>query len=277
VVWVALVLVPLGLSRGKIDYYLLPLYPALSLLIGRFLVGVPWRRLERIWVRVVLLLFVTALAVAAVRPPRLPPPWLPGAGAVTLLGVVLGVSALAAVAVAAHPTPRRVAGVLAGAMAAAWLVVADFFLPAFSRAQPNQAIVLDVARELRHRPDLRLASCADPSRARRDVLFHARLTVEERCDLWPVAASRRPYLLLVSPKVDRSLRAIPRYRHVATYPFLPARVLTLGGLFSPAEPDEIILGANFRTDDPAAERKRLKEYRQMLKREREELRRRKLP
>jgi len=162
-------------------------------------------------------------------------------------------------------------------MASAWLVVAVFFLPAFSGAQPNRAIVTDVLRELRHRPDLRLASCSDPSRARRDVLFHARLTVEERCDLWPLAASRRPYLLLVSPKVDRSLRTIPRYRHVATYRYLPARVLTLGGLFSLTEPDEIILGANFRTDDPAAERKRKKEYRQMLKRERKELRRQKLP
>ena len=28
--WVALVLVPLTLSRGKVDYYLLPLYPALG-------------------------------------------------------------------------------------------------------------------------------------------------------------------------------------------------------------------------------------------------------
>ena len=46
VAWVALVLVPLVISRGKIDYYLLPLYPAVSLLIGRFFVAVPWRRRE---------------------------------------------------------------------------------------------------------------------------------------------------------------------------------------------------------------------------------------
>ena len=46
-VWVALVLVPLSLSRGKIDYYLLPIYPAVSLVIGRYLAGVPWKRADR--------------------------------------------------------------------------------------------------------------------------------------------------------------------------------------------------------------------------------------
>ncbi len=53
---VALVLIPLVLSRGKIDYYLLPLYPAVSLLIGRLFVGVRWRRLERVWAGAVLVL-----------------------------------------------------------------------------------------------------------------------------------------------------------------------------------------------------------------------------
>jgi len=156
-------------------------------------------------------------------------------------------------------------------------VVAVFFLPAFSRAQPNRAIVADVARELRYRPDLRLATCSDPSRARRDILFHARLTVEEHCgNLWPVVASRRPYLLLISPRMDHSFRASGRYRHVATYRYLPARVLTLGGLLSTPEPREIVLAANFTTADPVADQKRRKEYRQMLKQEREERRRQKL-
>ncbi len=274
-VWVALVLIPLLVSRGKIDYYLLPLYPALSLLIGRLFVGVPWRRLERVWSRAVLLLMAAALAAAVLRPPGLPAEWLPGRGAMLLFGGVLATSALAAAVVAVGPTPRRVLALLAGAMASAWLVVAVFFLPAFSRAQPNRAIVTDVARELRHRPDLRLAVCPDPSRARRDILFHARLTAEERCEVWALAASRRRYLLLVSPTVDRSLQASPRYRHVATYRYLPAKVLTLGGLFSVTEPGEIVLSANFATGDPVAERKRRREYRQMLKQERKELRKQK--
>ena len=271
--WVALVLIPLVVSRGKIDYYLLPLYPALSLLLGRLFVGVPWRRLERVWSGAVLLLMAAVLAAVVLRPPRLPAEWLPGRGVMLLLGGVLATSALAAAMVAVHPTPRRVLGLLGGAMASWWFVVVVFFLPAFSRAQPNQAIVADVARELRHRPDLRLAVCRDPSRARRDILFHARLTADERCEVWPLAASRRRYLLLVSPAVDRSLQASPRYRHVATYRYLPAKVLTLGGLFSVTEPGEIVLSANFPTDDPVAARKRRKEYRQMLKQERKELRR----
>jgi 4-amino-4-deoxy-L-arabinose transferase-like glycosyltransferase len=262
--WVGLVLVPLGLSSGKLDYYLLPLYPAVSLLIGRLFVGVPWRRLERTWGRAVLLLLVAALAVATLRPPRVPGDWLPGPGALALLAGVLATSGLAAVVVAARPNPRRVMAVLAGAVAAAWLVLTVFFLPAFARAQPNRAIARDVAREHRYRPNLRFATCSDPARARRDVLFHARVTAEERCDLWPLAASRAPYLLLVRPEEDRSFRSVPGYRHVATYRYLPGRSLTLAGFLSPSEPGETVLIANFATTDRVAERKRRRESRKAL-------------
>ena len=79
-----------GQSDGKIDYYLLPLYPALSLLNGRWFVAVPWRRLDRTWVRVVLLLVVAAIGVATLRPPRAPAAWLPGATGMVLLAIVLG-------------------------------------------------------------------------------------------------------------------------------------------------------------------------------------------
>ncbi len=260
-VWVGLVLIPLCLSRGKIDYYLLPLYPAVSLLIGRWFVAVPWRRLDRAWVRTVLVLFAVAVAAAIVRPPRAPAAWLPGTAAIGLLAATLGVGALAALAVARAPSPRPTMVVLGGAMASAWLVLVLFFLPVFSGAQPNRAIARDVARERRHRPDLRLATCSDPARARRDVLFHARVTAEERCDLWPLVASRVPYLLLVRPGEDRSFQSSPSYRHVATYSYLPARALTLGGLLSPSDPGEIVLMANFPTDDPVAERKKRREYR----------------
>ncbi len=41
------VLVPLTLSRGKLEYYLLPLYPALSLLVGGLLADAQWGR--RAW------------------------------------------------------------------------------------------------------------------------------------------------------------------------------------------------------------------------------------
>jgi 4-amino-4-deoxy-L-arabinose transferase-like glycosyltransferase len=268
--WIGLVVVLLTLSRGKLDYYLLPLYPAVSLLIGRFLAAVPWRRLDRAWVRGVLLLAVATVAVAVAHPPRVPAQWLPGPWGRGLLVAVLAASALAALVVALRPSPRGVLAVLGGGMAASWLVVVIFFLPAFVAAQPNRSIVADVAREQRYRPDLRLALCDDPARARRDLLFHLRLAARERCDLWAYAASREPYLLLVSPDENRSLRVIPRYRTVATYRYLPADVLTLEGLLVASEPGRIILAANFKTTDPVAVRKRKRERRKAILRQRAE-------
>lgn len=264
-IWVGLVLVPLLLSRGKIDYYLLPLYPAISLLIARWFGAVPWRRVDRIWVRVVLLLFAVGAFLAFLHPPRPPTAWLPGGVALIVLAGVVLVSAHAALAVSLRPTPHRTIAVLGGSMVGAWLVLTVFFLPAFAGAQPNLRIAQDVAREMRHRPDLRLATCADPSRARRDILFHARVTAEERCDLWPLASSNTPYLLLVRPAEDRSFQTTPGYRHVATYSHLPARALTLGGLLSPSRPGEIVLVANFATSDPVAVRKQKREYRKGFK------------
>jgi hypothetical protein len=152
----------------------------------------------------------------------------------------------------------------------AWLVLVASFLPAFAAAQPNRAIAADVARERLYRPNLRLAYCSDPSRARRDILLGVRLAATEQCDLWSLAASRTPYLLLVTPSEDASFRAIPRYRHVATYRYLPATALTLEGLFSLPTPGEIRLGANFRTTDPIAERERKREYRKAIQRDRAE-------
>jgi 4-amino-4-deoxy-L-arabinose transferase-like glycosyltransferase len=270
--WVGLVLVPLVLSRGKIDYYLLPLYPAVSLLIGRFFVGVPWRRLDRTWVRVVLLLLGGALAALVIRHPDVPVDWLPEPKALLLLAVAMGASGLGALAAATRPAPGRVLAVLAGGTAAAWAVLVVFFLPAFARAQPNRAIVKDVARELRYRPNLRLAACSDPSRARRDVLFHVRLTTEERCDLWGVVGTEAPYLLLVGSNENESFRTARGYRHIATYPYLPARAFTLAGFLALAAPAEIHLVANFETRDPVADRKKRREWRKWLQRWREERR-----
>jgi 4-amino-4-deoxy-L-arabinose transferase-like glycosyltransferase len=268
--WSALVLVPLSLSRGKLDYYLLPLYPALSLLIGRHLAAVPWRGLDRVWARGVLVVAAAAIVFLLLRPPQVPGAWLPGAGTRALLLAVLVASAAAFVLVAVRPTAGRVAAALAASPAVAWLVLVASFLPAFAAAQPNRAIAADVARERLYRPNLRLAYCSDPSRARRDILLGVRLAATEQCDLWSLAASRTPYLLLVTPSEDASFRAIPRYRHVATYRYLPATALTLEGLFSLPTPGEIRLGANFRTTDPIAERERKREYRKAIQRDRAE-------
>ncbi len=262
--WVALVLVPLSLSRGKIDYYLLPVYPALALLVGRYLAAVPWGRLDRAWAALVLLVEAAALAFVLARPPRIPDEWLPGALPRALLVALLVAGTAALLAVAIRPTAARATAALASLVAAAWLVLVVFFLPAFAAAQPNRAIVADVARELRYRPGVRMAFCSDPTRVRRDVLLHVRLAAFSECDLWRLAGSRVPFLLLATPAQDASFRVARRYREVARYRYLPASALTLHGLFSLRAPGEIVLGANFSTRDPEAERKKKRAYRKAI-------------
>jgi len=262
--WAALVLVPLSLSRGKIDYYLLPIYPAASLVIGRYLACVPWKQADRAWASLVLMVEALALVLVLARPPRIPHEWLPGALPRVLLVAVVAAGATFLLAVAVRPTPRRAAAALASLVAAAWLVLVVFFLPAFAAAQPNRAIVGDVARERSYRPDLRMAFCSDPTRVRRDVLLHVRLAAFSECDLWSLAGSREPFLLLATPAQDASFRADPRYRVVARYRYVPANALTLGGLFAVRELGEVVLGANFTTADPEAERKKRREYRKAL-------------
>jgi len=268
--WAGLVLVPLSLSRGKIDYYLLPLYPAASLLVARHFVDVRWRKADRLFAGATLAVLAAFLGWALLGPPRVPAPWLPGAGYRAALVAVLAVSAAAMIVVAARPSPGRVAVVLAAPVAAAWLVLVAGFLPAFASAQPNRAIAADVAREMSYRQDARLAVCGDPSRVRRDVLFHARATAEETCDVWALAASPLPYLLVVTPPQAASLEKVPEWRTVGRYACLPASALTLDGLLSSPEPCEVVLGANFETDDPVADRKKRREYRKAIQRERAE-------
>jgi 4-amino-4-deoxy-L-arabinose transferase-like glycosyltransferase len=266
--WAATVLVPLTLSRGKIDYYLLPLYPAVSLLVGRFLADLPWRRLDRAWVRATLGALALGLGAAVLRTPALPAEWLPGPVARAALVAVFALAALGLVAAAVRPTPLRVAAALGAPVALAWLVLVGAFLPAFARAQPNRLVAEDVRRERSFRPEARLVVCGDPSRARRDVLLHARTTALETCDVWGLAASPEPFLLLVTPAQAASLAALPRWRHVADYRCLPARALTLEGLLASPAPAGLVLGANFTTADPVADRKRRREYRKTIHRER---------
>jgi 4-amino-4-deoxy-L-arabinose transferase len=266
--WVALVLVPLSLSHGKIDYYLLPIYPAASLLVGRWLTDVPWRRLDRAWAGVSLAGLGAALGWVVLSPPRVPAAWLPASGFRVSLLAVLAVAAAALIAVAVRPQPRRVAVALGVPVLAAWLLLVSAFLPAFAAAQPNRRIARDVARELSFRAEARFAACGDPSRARRDVLFHARAAAIETCDVWAIAASPLPYLLLVTPAQAESLARLPAWRTIDRYRCLPARALTLDGLLSSPKACTIVLGANFETKDPVADRKRRREYRKAIQRER---------
>ncbi len=265
--WVALVLVPLSLSRGKLDYYLLPLYPALSLLLGRYFACVPWRRLDVLWARVALVLGALAIAVVLLRPPRLPEPWLPSPAWRALLVATLVLWAVALVIASLRPRPLQVMAATAVPLAAVAFLLFAAFLPAFAGHQPNRAIAADVARERQYQPLAKLAFCADPSHARRDVLFLVRHAAVEQCALWDLAGSREPYLLLVDPAHDASFRVLPKYRVVETYQYLPATTLTLAGLFAGYEPGELVLCANFRTKDPQAEARRKRDYRRVIQRE----------
>ncbi|HEX6738210.1 MAG TPA: glycosyltransferase family 39 protein, partial [Vicinamibacteria bacterium] len=124
--WMGLMAVPLSLSRGKIDYYLLPLYPAAALLVGRYLAAVPWERLDRAWARAVLLLGALALAAAPWLAARVPGEWLP-LRTPELLGGLLLLGGAALVAAALRATPARTGAALAAVSAAAFLAAVAAF------------------------------------------------------------------------------------------------------------------------------------------------------
>lgn len=263
--WAGLMLVPLSLSRGKIDYYLLPVYPPLALLVGRYLSVVDWRRGDRVAARAAMLLLGLPLVVAAFLPVPLPAAWLPGLDVQLLLrGLALSAGALLLASVV-RPSPRRILGLLAASTAMLFLVLVLWFLPAFRKGQPNQAIVADVLREHRYRPDAEMISCDDPLRVERDILFEARLAGRDRCDLWNFASSDYPYLLLVSAEERASLRRVPGLRVVREYPYVPATVLTLEGLLRTPAPERLSLLANYPTRDPVAIRKAKKERKRALR------------
>jgi 4-amino-4-deoxy-L-arabinose transferase-like glycosyltransferase len=264
--WMVLMAVPLSLSRGKIDYYLLPLLPAASLVIGAYLAA-PWDRAHRAWARAALIAFAPiALAPAAVAA-RIPTDWLPAWPAQIALITLGGVIALAAALAAARPSPSRLAAVFAGGTAATFALLAGMFLPAFRTAQPNAGVVADVRRERAWRPDAVLAACGDPARVSRDLLFDARLVTQERCDVWNPASSRRPYLLLVDPEQRRSLESVPGIREVAVYRCVPAAALSLGHILAGLKEEPFVLLANYPTDDPVAEIKRRQDRKRALRRE----------
>jgi hypothetical protein len=156
---------------------------------------------------------------------------------------------------------------LAGSVAAVFLAIVVLLLPAFWSAQPNRAIVSDVARELSFNPEAEVVACADPPRVERDLLFHARAVVSTRCDLWSLAPTRQPFLFLLRPQERASFTAIPGFREIGSYRYLPATVLTLDGLVSRPDPGVMTLAANFQTDDPVADAKRKKDRKKALREE----------
>ncbi len=265
--WLALMAVPLSLSRGKIDYYLLPFYPAISLLIGRALATRTWGALERGWSRVVLILMVPGALAVPLLAARLPEPWGPAIPIQLALWLLATAAALTCCAAARRPGPVPVTATLAAAAAAVFLALMVLVLPPFRQSQPNDMVVADVTRERLYRPDLRLVFCQDQARVHRDVLFQARLAAEERCDLWAPASSTRPYLFVLTPQETLSISTAPGVREVARYPLLPATALTLRGVLEGPQPDQVVLLANFETRDPVAEGKRRRERKRALEQE----------
>jgi 4-amino-4-deoxy-L-arabinose transferase-like glycosyltransferase len=250
--WLVLAALPLALSRGKLDYYLLPLYPAASLLIATLFDGVPWGRLERVWARSLLVLLAAGIVLLALYPVCVPRPWLPAPFLRTALAAAAVALAVALLVVAWRPRPWRVLAALALTTAALALGVQTFFLPAFRSAQPNLAIARDVARERSYRPGVRLALCKDPARVQRDILFLVRLAAEEHCDLWDPASARVPFLLLLTRGESEAIETIPGIRTVGEYRYLPATALTSGGMWRRHGIDELVLMANYPTQDPKA-------------------------
>jgi hypothetical protein len=263
--WLGLMVLLLSLSRGKIDYYLLPLYPAASLVVAHYFTSVPWGRFERVWARVALATIAAGLVAAGFALDRVPCRWLPGPRAPLVFAAALIAGAVAAVLALRRASPQGVARALVTAAVLPILVLTGLLLPAFSRAQPNGAILEDVLRERRYRPDAGVAVCEDPTRAQRDLLFYVRVAVLDRCDLFAPASSRLPFLLLLTPEERAALASAPGLRDVAEYQYLPATAVTLRGLLSGARSGVLVLTANYTTDDPVAEQKRKRDRRRALR------------
>lgn len=256
--WAGLMAVPLSLSRGKIDYYLLPLLPPLSLAIGHVFASEPWRAAERHVARGLLAATAGALLLLVRGPAVLPPDWLPAPPLLGAAAVAAMVGTAACLWAARRVQPLRTLAVLSAVTAAVELCLASVFLPAFAAAQPQQALVADVRHELLYRPEAGLVLCDDPARVQRAVLFEARRAGQERCDLWAAATSGAPALFLLDEEEQQSVGGT--LRGISAHRYLPADTLTLRGLVAPAKPAWLYLAANFSTESPVALRKEAREH-----------------
>ncbi|HET7294818.1 MAG TPA: glycosyltransferase family 39 protein [Vicinamibacteria bacterium] len=223
--WAGSMLVPLSLSRGKLDYYLLPLLPALSLVVGRLFATGDWTRGERNVARGALAILGAAILAAPLLLARVDPAWIsPVRRRIAVAAAVAG--GLALLGAAWRARPRGVLAALGLTSGLVAFVFAAVVVPGFMADQPNRRIVRDVSQALKRRPTARVIVCEDPTRVQRDILFEARKAVEERCDLWAVVSERRPVILLVRDGEASSLRRA-RLRVRGRYRYLPATALGL--------------------------------------------------
>lgn len=258
--WAAIMLIPLALSRGKIDYYLLPVLPPMSMLIAGYLgFGRP-----RAWTLRALALVMAGLLAGAFFFPMLPPPFAPSAGVVQGMRVFFGLAAAACLISAFRPKARTIVTLCAGAVLGAALFLFGAIVPAYRAAQPTQAFLDDIARERVFTPDLEVAVCDDTLRLQRDLLFTLRIPVVEQCELWAVVSSSRKFLILVTAAQEKSLRSAEQVRHIATRDHLPADLTRIGTLLAGVDTAPLGLLANFKTTDPVARWKENREWKRWL-------------
>lgn len=258
--WSALMLVPLSLSRGKIDYYLLPLLPPLAIVIGAYLaLGAPSSRTLR---AVAGLSAVLMFAAAAF--PMLPAPYAPAPSIVMAMRAFLVLAGLATVVSAIRPRVGTVVAVCAVSVLGTALFLFGAIVPAYRNAQPTAELIDHIARERVYTPNLEVVVCDDTLRLQRDILFSLRIPVIEQCELWAVASSSRKFLIIVTLAQERSLRAAENVRHIASLNHLPADVTRLGTLLAGAQRAKVGLLANFQTTDPVARWKRNREFKRWL-------------
>ena len=139
-----------------------------------------------------------------------------------------------------------------------------------SADQPNRRDRRRTSRaSARYRPDARLAYCSDPTRVPGATCCSRRGSRRSsECDLWSLAGSREPFLLLVTAgartRPSASPRATARWRPTAT---CRREALTLGGLSRCASRASSCSCANYATRDPEAERisEAQRDYRKMLR------------
>jgi len=259
VFWTVFMLVPLSLSRGKIDYYLLPLLPPVSLVMGAYLASGPSPKTLR-----ALALVSGLLLAGAALFPMLPAPFAPPSSLVAVMRGFLGLSALACFACALRPVARVVVAVGSSAVLGTALFLFGAIVPAYRHAQPTEAFLDDIARERVFTPGLEVVVCDDSLRLQRDILFTLRLPVLEQCELWAAVSSSRKFLLIVTPDQEASLRTAESVRHIASREHLPADITRLVTLLDGAEVSKVGLLANFTTRDPVARWKANREWKRLM-------------
>jgi 4-amino-4-deoxy-L-arabinose transferase len=242
--WILLVGALLSASRGKLDYYLLPLYPPAALLIGRYLCVATWGRAERGLASFALVVAGLASFGLPLAMVQLPDGWRPSGMEFLADTLVLMACGVISAVAAARPAPMRVTTSLAAVLFMLLFVVNVSVLPAFYAGQPNGRLQQAVENERSKQSELAVAARGDPLQFHRELLFESRMVLQETDDLRSLAISGKPYLFLVSADEADSLR-LPGIREVGSYSYLPSSALTFRGVFKRITPSTMTLLANF--------------------------------